>query len=380
MIGASFQGVLAGAVDGDEQCFAVIWRDLQPALLRYLRVVARGAGDDIASETWLDVVQTIGRFKGDEPGFRAWVFTIARHRALDWQRRSIRQHAAPVPADLLAHHAADDDPAAAALETLSTEAALALLAGLPQAQAEVVLLRVVAGLAVAQVLAVAAAPPRPEELAGEAEALALFSKHAPARAVRAGRRLARLTVVAAVLLGLVSVGGIGFATGLLPRTGQWLNRTVQSVVGTTPASDAPPGTEPGSSSSTLLGGGGGPAAPGTTPGSVQSPSSSAVPGSTAAAEELCKAWQAGNGTDMDPAASQALAAADGGSGNIPAYCRAVKEGQGQGGSPKPGNGNGNGQGNGNGNGNGQGGGGGQGLGDSQTTPGANGQTTPGANG
>jgi len=138
--------------------------------------------------------------------------------------------------------------------------------------------------AVAQVLAVAGAPPRPEELAGEAEALALFSEHAPARAVRAGRRLARLTVVAAVLLGLVSVGGIGFATGVLPRTGQWLNRTVQSVVGTTPASDAPPGTEPGSSSSTLLGGGGGPAAPGTTPGSVQSPSASAVPVSTAAAE------------------------------------------------------------------------------------------------
>jgi RNA polymerase sigma-70 factor, ECF subfamily len=151
MIGASFGRVLAGAADGDERCFAVIWRDLQPALLRYLRVVARGAAEDIASETWLDVVQTIGRFKGDEPGFRAWVFTIARHRALDWQRRSMRQQAAPVPADLLAHHAAADDPAASALETLSTEAALALLAGLPPAQAEVVMLRVVAGLDVTQV-------------------------------------------------------------------------------------------------------------------------------------------------------------------------------------------------------------------------------------
>lgn len=151
MIGASFQQALAGAKAGDEGCFAVIWRDLQPAVLRYLRVIARGAADDIASETWLDVVQTLGRFKGDEQGFRAWVFTIARHRALDWQRRTIRQQAAPVPADLLAHHAAPDDPAAAALETLSTEAALALLAGLPQAQAEVVLLRVVAGLDVTEV-------------------------------------------------------------------------------------------------------------------------------------------------------------------------------------------------------------------------------------
>jgi RNA polymerase sigma-70 factor (ECF subfamily) len=159
MIGASFQRVLAGAVAGDEQCFALIWRDLQPALLRYLRmVVARGAADDVASETWLDVVQTLGRFRGDEQGFRAWVFTIARHRALDWQRRAIRQQAL-LGTELLVPHTGPDDPAAAAMETLSTEAALALLAGLPQAQAEVVLLRVVVGLDVAQVARIVGKPP-----------------------------------------------------------------------------------------------------------------------------------------------------------------------------------------------------------------------------
>jgi RNA polymerase sigma-70 factor (ECF subfamily) len=161
MIGASFQRVLAGAVAGDEQCFALLWRDLQPALLRYLRVVvaARGAGDDVASETWLDVVQTLGRFRGDEQGFRAWVFTIARHRALDWQRRTIRQHAVLFGGELLAPKVAPDDPAASAMEALSTEAALALLAGLPQAQAEAVLLRVVVGLDVAQVAHIVGRPP-----------------------------------------------------------------------------------------------------------------------------------------------------------------------------------------------------------------------------
>jgi RNA polymerase sigma-70 factor (ECF subfamily) len=151
MIGAPFERVLAGAMTGDERCFALLWRDLQPALLRYLRVVAQGAADDVASETWLDVVQTLGRFRGDEQGFRAWVFTIARHRALDWQRRTIRQQATAVPTEALSYRAAADDPAASAMEALSTEAALALLAGLPQAQAEVVLLRVVAGLDVTQV-------------------------------------------------------------------------------------------------------------------------------------------------------------------------------------------------------------------------------------
>jgi RNA polymerase sigma-70 factor (ECF subfamily) len=132
----------------------VIWRDLQPALLRYLRVVARGAAEDVASETWVDVVQGLGHFHGDEQGFRAWVFTIARHRALDWQRHAARNQATPMPVELLADLAAGDDPAAAALETLATEAALELLSDLPRAQAEVLLLRVVVGLDVGAVASV----------------------------------------------------------------------------------------------------------------------------------------------------------------------------------------------------------------------------------
>jgi RNA polymerase sigma-70 factor, ECF subfamily len=151
MIGASFHQVVAGAAAGDEGCFALIWRDLQPPLLRYLRVVARGAAEDVASDTWVDVVQGLGHFRGDEQGFRAWVFTIARHRALDWKRHAARNQAAPMPVELFAKLAAGDDPAAAALETLSTEAALELLAGLPPAQGEVLLLRVVVGLDVAAV-------------------------------------------------------------------------------------------------------------------------------------------------------------------------------------------------------------------------------------
>jgi RNA polymerase sigma-70 factor, ECF subfamily len=151
VIGASFHQVIAGAAAGDEGSFAVIWRDLQPALLRYLRVVVRDAAEDVASDTWVDVVQRLDRFRGDERGFRAWVFTIARHRALDWGRHAARNQAMPMPVELLTDLEARDDPAAAAVETLSTQAALALLADLPRAQAEVLLLRLVVGLDVGEV-------------------------------------------------------------------------------------------------------------------------------------------------------------------------------------------------------------------------------------
>ncbi len=151
MIGDGFGQVLAAAKGGDEHAFATLWRDLHPRLLRYLKVVTPAAAEDLASETWLDVVRGLARFEGDEPGFRAWVFTVARHRAVDWRRRASRQPATLLPYDLLPQAAAPDDPATTALEAISTRAALALIAELPPDQAEVVALRSLAGLDVARV-------------------------------------------------------------------------------------------------------------------------------------------------------------------------------------------------------------------------------------
>jgi RNA polymerase sigma-70 factor (ECF subfamily) len=154
MIGPSFEAVLAAAAGGDELAFGILWRDLQPGLLRYLNALAPGAGEDLASETWLRVVQGLDRFRGGERAFRGWVFTVARHRAVDRWRRRVRRRDELVPADALAGLPGPDDPATAALDAISTRAAVAMIATLPPDQAEVVLLRVVAGLDVAQVAAI----------------------------------------------------------------------------------------------------------------------------------------------------------------------------------------------------------------------------------
>ena len=59
-----------------------------------------------------------------------------------------------MPLEALADLPAPDDPATAAVDAISTRAAVALIATLPPDQAEVVLLRVVAGLEVAEVAAI----------------------------------------------------------------------------------------------------------------------------------------------------------------------------------------------------------------------------------
>src|SRR6266699_1118879 len=103
--------------------------------------------EDIASETWLQVTRDLPGFTGTYDGFRGWVATIARHRALDHLRRHARKPPAlAIPAEDLATWPAADDTAQHALDAVATGNAIALIATLPPDQAEAVLLRAVLGL------------------------------------------------------------------------------------------------------------------------------------------------------------------------------------------------------------------------------------------
>ena len=78
---------LVDARSGGEAGFLLLWDALQPRLLRYLRVVGCDDVEDVAGETWLQVVRDLPKFKRDTADeFRAWLFTIARHRAIDAAR------------------------------------------------------------------------------------------------------------------------------------------------------------------------------------------------------------------------------------------------------------------------------------------------------
>jgi RNA polymerase sigma-70 factor, ECF subfamily len=151
VIGAEFPSLLAGARSGDEAAFTCIFRDVQPALLRYLRVIAPEAADDVAGDTWENVVAGLDRFDGDEAAFRAWLFTIARHRAVDRGRARSRRPTVALAASGAEERLTVPDTADVALERMSTQAALAAVAALPRDQAEIILLRVVAGLDTQQV-------------------------------------------------------------------------------------------------------------------------------------------------------------------------------------------------------------------------------------
>jgi hypothetical protein len=157
---------------------------------------------------------------------------------------------------------------------------------------------------VARLLAAAAAPAAPEELAGEQQALAQFAAVHSRPPTRASRRnavpskLFTMKAAAAALVAVLSVGGVAAAaTGLLPGRA---HHVADRAPATTAASTAGHGV------------------------------GAAVADLDTARQGLCRAWQAGEGTGhgrrTDSEAFQALAAAAGGADNVAAYCKDVTTG------------------------------------------------------
>ena len=137
---------VCAAREGDEDAFRVLYREVQPGLLRYLRGLVGDDADDVASETWLQVTRDIRTFRDHGTGFRGWAARIARNRALDHLRRHRRRPVTIVPAELLAEVADGYDVADETVTAAATRSAIALIATLPRDQAEAILLRIVMGL------------------------------------------------------------------------------------------------------------------------------------------------------------------------------------------------------------------------------------------
>lgn len=214
----AFLSMLQRAQSRDEDAHAEIWRDHHPQLVRYFTAAAGpDHADDLAADTWLHVVRGIDRFTGDATQFKAWLFTIARRRVLDHQRRAARRPATTVldvdPVDPDGDHQ---------VTVADLAAARALLDRLPDDQAEVLALRTIAGLDPATVA----------ERTGRKPGNVRVIHH------RAISHLAKLVTAASVLA--VVVAGLAVA-GRLPGPAQTVARNVLHRIGIeVPDPAAPP--------------------------------------------------------------------------------------------------------------------------------------------
>lgn len=149
MLDDAFTPLLEAARAGAEWAWRRLYEDLSGQILGYIRRQGARDAEDLLGEVWLQVARNIGTFEGDETNFRSWIFTVAHHRVIDERRRSGRRREDPV-ADL-PETPSDDIAARSALDSIATDRAQGLLDRLAPAQRDVLLLRIVGGLTVAEV-------------------------------------------------------------------------------------------------------------------------------------------------------------------------------------------------------------------------------------
>ena len=140
---------LAAARVGAGWAFERMYEALGPAVLGYL--TAQGASDPegALNEVFLRAFRAVPEFDGTDDQFRSWVFAIAHNLMVDEHRRTARRPAA-VPLDEAADLVAGDAEADA-VDRLADDRVGAILDLLPPEQREVVLLRFVADLSLAEV-------------------------------------------------------------------------------------------------------------------------------------------------------------------------------------------------------------------------------------
>jgi RNA polymerase sigma factor (sigma-70 family) len=140
-----FPRILAAACAGGEWAWRELYEAVAPQLTRYLRARGVPEPDDVVGETFVKVVRYIDGFDGDEAAFRTWVFTIGRNLVIDDLRKRSRRPVDVIPDDQLVD--AEDD----AMRDLMTAHVEEVLAHLSVDQRDVLLLRILGGLTIAEV-------------------------------------------------------------------------------------------------------------------------------------------------------------------------------------------------------------------------------------
>lgn len=125
VLGSAFTRTLREAQAGDEEAFTRLWRDANPMLIRYLRVIGANDPYDAACEGWISAVRGLIGFTGDESAWRVWLLECARLRAEQGTQEQGWTGAAPTDRRSFSQSSAASSAPAVAAATAAAAAATA---------------------------------------------------------------------------------------------------------------------------------------------------------------------------------------------------------------------------------------------------------------
>lgn len=143
--------MLSGAQAGADWAWRQLYSSVAGQLVGYARAKGVADPEDLAGTVVLRLAERIGDFRGDEPAFRSWVFTIAHNAIVDDLRSQKPTSSTASPETHLLALRTTDDPEREVLAQLGLEHAIDALDDVAPEHRDVVLLRVIGGFSVDEV-------------------------------------------------------------------------------------------------------------------------------------------------------------------------------------------------------------------------------------
>ena len=146
----SEESLVRQAIDGNQSAFTQIYDEYFNKVYRYIyfRVNSQAEAEDLTQEVFLKAFQAISSYKWRNVPFASWLFRIAHNQVIDHVRKQAKQKRAPLEE---ATAVSAEDPVAITEQKTEVEELTAALKKLPPAQQEVISLRFIAGLHIAEV-------------------------------------------------------------------------------------------------------------------------------------------------------------------------------------------------------------------------------------
>ncbi len=138
------------ARDGDPAVIGAIYERFRLSVFRYLyyRIGDRQAAEDLTSDVFLRMIRSIPAYRPRNVTFQAWLFQIARNIAIDHYRKMKFRNHAELEEDMAAR---EDDLDTSIDRSLTHKHLKNALAQLTEDQRDVIVLRFVASMPIAQV-------------------------------------------------------------------------------------------------------------------------------------------------------------------------------------------------------------------------------------
>ena len=149
---AEIESLVRAAQEGNLSAFGSIYESLFPKVYRYVaaRVGYGPEAEDIAQEVFLKAINSLDKFQFRGPPFTSWLFRIAHNLVVDRVRHTKSASGPVVPLDEALVLPDAHNVETQTLQALDIEVLRGALGRVSELQRQVVLLRFIAGLALAE--------------------------------------------------------------------------------------------------------------------------------------------------------------------------------------------------------------------------------------